>query len=92
MSKVENILWTVFHPLKAMVAKGRQLAVSIEHAQSPGGSNMEDFPGLPVKRAAKLLKRPRSGVPLEAWPERDQSLMRAGKPPVLGDHPEHPNV
>ena len=89
MSK--DILFTLFHQVDALKAKIRQM-VAIEHATPPSGSTIEDFPNLSVKEASELIKRQSSGVPLSAWPTRDQRLMKEGKMPVLGDHPEHPNV
>lgn len=87
-----EILWAILHPGKALQARIRQVEVSIEHAQPPVDSTFEDFPNLSVKEAARLIKNQGSGVPLKAWPLRDQKLMLEGKMPFLGDHPEHPNV
>ena len=90
MSK--DILFTLFHPVDALKARIKQIEVAIEHATPPPGSTIEDFPSLSVKEATELIKEKSSGVPLSAWPLRDQKLMSEGKMPFLGDHPEHPNV
>lgn len=91
---IENLLFVILHPKEALHAKERQLGVAIERSQPPPGSNIEDFPNLSVKQATGLMKKQREngGVPLSAWPESDQRLMKEGKLPLPGHHPEHTNV
>jgi hypothetical protein len=92
MSKVGNIFWVVAHPVRAVRAKERQVAVSIDHAQPPPGTSVEGFPGLPVSTAAKFLEGG-GGVRLADWPKSVQTEMRGGREiHPDGRHPEHSNV
>lgn len=90
---IENFLFAILHPKEALHAKERQLGVAIERSQPPPGSNIEDFPNLPVKQAAGLMKKQREGggVPKSAWSVVDQNRMENGEPPLPGHRPDHPN-
>jgi len=90
MNKNE-ILFCLIHPIQAIRAKERQTAVAIEHSSPPTGSSIEEFPNLPIHVAANILfPPPTSGVPLEAWSQKDQQRLANGELPK--GHPEHPNV
>lgn len=88
----DNIFFILAHPIRTLQTKARQAEVAIEHASPPPGSTVEDFPLLPVQKAAKLL-RIQSGVKLSDWPQSVQGDMRNGarvKPD--GRHPEHQDI
>lgn len=88
----DNIFFILAHPIDTLKVKVRQLAVSIEHASPPTSSSFEEFPGLSVQEAAKLmgLTKSSTGIQLEDWPISDQKRMEAGLKPL--GHPEHTNV
>ncbi len=91
---LDNLLFSLTHPFQAFQARSRQIAVQIEHNQPPAGHTYEEFPNLPLRKAASALKQssgPKGGgVPQEAWTPEDQERMKKGQLPQ--SPPLHPNV
>ena len=76
MARIEmgDVLYGIIHPVNFIRAKVRQIEVSIEHAQPPVKSSFEEFPELPVKRAAELMGLSNNeGVQLNDWPKSTQN-------------------
>ena len=92
-SRIADALFVATHPVLAVRAKSRQIAVAIEHQAPPSGVDIETVPELSLADAARAVKAAEakeSGVPRNAWPVADRERMAQGKKPL--GHPEHPNV
>jgi len=98
---LKETLFCITHPKAAVEAKLRQIETSIEVAGPPAGSTIEEFPELPISRAAALIDEARQkeknkesaqkgGVQLEDWPKADQERMLRGERPK--GTPIHRNV
>lgn len=80
-------LFYIFHPVKAIEAKMRQIGVSVDMVAPPPGSNIEEFLTLSISQAAALISFARqsrigkSGIQLEDWSKADQVRMSKGEKP-----------
>ncbi|PIP53321.1 hypothetical protein COX08_01550 [Candidatus Beckwithbacteria bacterium CG23_combo_of_CG06-09_8_20_14_all_34_8] len=90
---LREVLFCVAHPRDAIRTKIRQFDVSIDAAQAPTGTTIEEFPKLPISQAAKLIdlnmkkEPPKSGI---QWSEADLQRLSNGELPR--GYPEHYNV
>lgn len=90
---LRETLFCFGHPMKAIETKTRQIGVAIEAEPSPVGSTIEEFPNLPISKAAALVNHEKTrqhrggGIQLEDWSESDQKrLLRGEKPQGVPTH------
>lgn len=56
MSLLQEGLFVLVHPAEALAAIREQVVVSLDIEPPPAGGTTEIFPGLPVSKAARLIK------------------------------------
>ncbi len=90
--KIENVGYTIFHPITAFRVASMQEMVKRKRFQPPSGSTAEEFFNLKFSKAADLmgLNNNDGGVQLKDWSNSDQERLKNGQKPL--SHPEHPNV